>query len=100
MTEGHDHKRLIKLGIPNSRAPRSGVSRVEINNQRLPVGRTIKNLAVLVLKSKVRGSLSNLEVESSVLSGDGGGWGESRGRGACDGGDDGRGLHVYTCNIG
>mmetsp|Transcript_20712 Transcript_20712/g.32416 ORF Transcript_20712/g.32416 Transcript_20712/m.32416 type:complete len:100 (-) Transcript_20712:87-386(-) len=94
MTEGHDHKRLIKLGIPNLRAPRSGVSRVEVNNQRLLVGRALESLAVLVLKSKVGSSLSNLEVESSVLSGDGGGWGKCRGRSACDGGDDGRGLHV------
>ena len=82
------------INRPNLRASGSRVSRVEVNNQRLLVGRTLESLAVLILKRKVRSSLSNLEVESSVLS-DGGGRGESRGRGACDGGDDGRGLHVF-----
>lgn len=77
----------------NLRASRSRVSRVEINNQRLLVRRTLESQAVLIFKSKIRSSLSNLKVKSSVLSGDGGGRCESRGRGACDGGDDGRGLH-------
>ena len=77
----------------NLRASRSRVSRVEINNQRLLVCRTLESLAVLILKSKIRSSLSYLKVESSVLSGDVGGRCESRGRSACDGGDDGRGLH-------
>ena len=77
----------------NLRASWSRVSRVEINNQRLLVRRTLESQAVLIFKSKIRSSLSNLKVKSSVLSGDGGGRCESRGRGACDGGDDGRGLH-------
>lgn len=86
---------LIRWGlISDLRASRSRVSRVEVNNQRLLVGRTLESLAVLIHKSKVRGSLSYGKVESSILSGNSGGWGESRGRGACDGGDDGRGLHV------
>ena len=93
----HDYATIhfTKFSDTNLRASRGRVSRVKVNNQRLLGGRTLESLSVLVLKSKVRSSLSNLEVKSGVLSG-GGGRSESRGRSACDGGDDGRGLHVYV----
>lgn len=59
------HMRIIPI-IINLRASRSSISRVKINYQWLLGSRTLESLAVLVLKSKVGSSLSNLEVKSSV----------------------------------
>ncbi len=85
----------IHISKLNLRASRSRVSRVEINHQRLLGSRTLEGLAVLVYKSKVWGSLSNRKVKSSLLPWDSRGWCESRCRAACDGGDEGGGLHDY-----
>ena len=68
---------FTKFSDPNLRASRGRVSRVKVNNQRLLDSRTLESLSVLIDKSKVRCSLSNLEVESGVLSGDGKGRSES-----------------------
>ena len=59
------HMRIIPI-IINLRASRSSISRIKINYQWLLGSRTLESLAVLVLKSKVGSSLSNLEVKSSV----------------------------------
>ena len=62
----------------NLRAPRSRVSRVKVNNQRLLGTRTLESLSVLVHKLKIRGSLSNSKVECAASRNGGG-----RSKGGC-----------------
>jgi len=58
---------LVFYRLLNLRASRSRVSRVEIHHQWLLSSRTLESLAILINKSKVWGSLTNLEVKSSLL---------------------------------